>query len=78
MTDRIDNGEDGRGMGGGRGKKMFLENGRGEGRGKRNVWLAMGGVRVGERHCLLVLVWRGGGRGEKLCTGCFAKMFKNG
>ena len=28
---------------------MFLENGRGEGRGKRNVWLAMGGVRVGER-----------------------------
>ena len=77
MTDRIDNGEDGRGMGGGRGKKRFLENGRGEGRGKRNVWLAMGGVRVGERHCLLVLVWRGG-RGEKLCTGCFAKMFKNG
>ena len=52
MTDRIDNGEDGRGMGRGRGKKMFLENGRGEGRGKRNVWLAMGGVRVGERHCL--------------------------
>ena len=43
---------------------MFLENGRGEGRGKRNVWLAMGGVRVGERHCLLVLVWRGGG-GER-------------
>ena len=58
---------------------MFLENGRGEGRGKRNVWLAMGGVRVGERHCLLVLVWRGGkGRGEKLCTESFAKMFKNG
>ena len=54
---------------------MFLENGRGEGRGKRNVWLAMGGVRVGERHCLLVLVWRGGAGREVMC---FAKMFKNG
>ena len=39
-------------MGGGGGKKMFLENGRGEGRGKRNVCLWMRGVRGGERHCL--------------------------